>query len=34
MGDGFYRSNEMTQQTLSKYWRRCYKRKRKQRKQL
>jgi len=32
MGGGFYRSKDPTK--LSKYWRRCYKRERKQRKQL
>jgi len=33
MGDGFYRSKDL-EPTVSKYWRRCYKRERKQRKQL
>jgi len=31
-GEGFYRSKDPT--TVSKNWRRCYKRERKQRKQL
>jgi len=33
-GDGFYRSQDPPQPTVSKYWRRCYKIQRKQRKQL
>jgi len=32
MGDGF--TGQKTQPTVSEYWRRCYKRERKQRKQL
>jgi len=32
MGDVF--TGQKTKQTVSKYWRRCYKRERKQRKQL